>query len=71
MQDALDRLRTDRTCFVIAHRLSTIEAADRILVLESGRIAQSGTHACLARKHGPYQRLLQGGGFVGPKQNAT
>jgi len=57
VQEALERLRADRTCFVIAHRLSTIEAADLILVLKDGRIVQSGTHQDLLNAGGEYKRL--------------
>jgi ATP-binding cassette subfamily B protein/subfamily B ATP-binding cassette protein MsbA len=57
VQQALERLRSDRTCFVIAHRLSTIESADRILVLKDGRIVESGTHAELITARGEYSRL--------------
>ncbi len=61
VQQALERLRADRTSFVIAHRLSTIEAADRILVLKDGHLVQSGTHAELIAQDGLYQRLHRGG----------
>ena len=57
VQQALERLRVDRTCFVIAHRLSTIEAADQILVLKDGRILESGTHQELLDAEGEYVRL--------------
>jgi subfamily B ATP-binding cassette protein MsbA len=57
VQEALEALFTGRTVFVIAHRLSTIQRADRILVLEQGRIAQIGTHAELVATAGLYQKL--------------
>ena len=47
----------DRTSFIIAHRLSTIKRADRILVIEDGRIAEIGNHAELLRARGRYYRL--------------
>jgi subfamily B ATP-binding cassette protein MsbA len=57
VQEALERLLAGRTTFVIAHRLSTVRRADRILVLEGGRIVQSGTHAELLSRPGLYRRL--------------
>ncbi len=59
VQQALDRLLEGRTTFVIAHRLSTIVRADRILVLDGGRIVQSGTHTELVEQPGLYQRLYR------------
>ena len=57
VQEALDRLLRERTSIVIAHRLSTIEHADRIVVLEGGRIVGQGTHAELLATNAAYQRL--------------
>jgi ATP-binding cassette subfamily B protein len=59
VQDALDRLMTDRTTIVIAHRLATVRAADRIIVMDEGRIVEQGTHATLSRAQGLYARLAQ------------
>ena len=57
VQDALDTLMVGRTTFVIAHRLSTIQRADRILVLEKGRMVECGTHADLLDAGGLYCKL--------------
>jgi subfamily B ATP-binding cassette protein MsbA len=57
VQEALERLLAGRTTFVIAHRLSTVVQADRILVLDQGRIVQTGTHTELATRPGLYNRL--------------
>src|SRR4029077_4152543 len=65
VQHALDDLARGRTTIAIAHRLSTIRDADQILVLDSGRIVERGTHDELERRGGRYTALLQGAA-VGP-----
>jgi ATP-binding cassette, subfamily B, bacterial MsbA len=57
VQSALDDLMRGRTTLVIAHRLSTIEHADRVVVMEAGRIAEQGSHAALLEAQGLYARL--------------
>ena len=59
VQDALDRLIADRTTIVIAHRLATVRAADRIVVMDQGRIVEEGTHATLTARGGLYARLAR------------
>ena len=59
VQDALDRLMEHRTTIVIAHRLATVRAADRIVVMDGGRIVEEGTHASLTARGGLYARLAR------------
>ncbi len=57
VQEALHNLMAGRTTFIVAHRLSTIEHADRVVVLEQGKLAESGSHAELLSRGGLYARL--------------
>ncbi|HEX8414745.1 MAG TPA: ABC transporter transmembrane domain-containing protein [Sphingomicrobium sp.] len=59
VQDALDRLMADRTTIVIAHRLATVRAADRIVVMDQGKIVEEGDHAQLIARGGLYARLAR------------
>jgi ATP-binding cassette subfamily B protein len=59
VQDALEKLMVGRTAIVIAHRLSTVARADRVLVLEEGRVVESGPHAALMERGGTYRRLVE------------
>jgi ATP-binding cassette subfamily C protein CydCD len=58
IQQAIDRLSAGRTTLILAHRLSSVIGADRILVLGQGHIVESGRHAELIRRDGPYHRLM-------------
>ena len=60
VQDGMDRLMKGRTTFVIAHRLSTVRNSDCIMVLESGRIIERGTHEQLIQEKGRYYQLYTG-----------
>lgn len=57
IQRGMENLMKGRTSFIIAHRLSTIKRANRIIVVEDGRITEMGTHAELLRARGHYYRL--------------
>jgi ATP-binding cassette subfamily B protein/subfamily B ATP-binding cassette protein MsbA len=59
IQQSLAQLMQGRTCFVIAHRLSTISRADLIVVIQSGRIIQTGTHSELMSKGGKYRTMVE------------
>ena len=59
VRDALDRMVEGRTSMIIAHRLSTVKDAHRVVVLDAGRIVQSGPHATLLREEGLYRRLVE------------
>jgi ABC-type multidrug transport system fused ATPase/permease subunit len=59
VQEAIDRLMKGRTVFVIAHRLSTIQNADKIVVLDDGKIVQMGKHGNLIQQEGLYKRLYE------------
>ncbi len=58
IQQALDRLSAGRTTLILAHRLSSVIGADRILVLDKGRVVEAGGHAELISRDGPYRRLM-------------
>ena len=59
VQRALESVMKTRTTIVIAHRLATVQKADRILVLDKGRIVEEGRHADLVRRNGTYARLAE------------
>ena len=57
IQQAISKVLKGRTSFIIAHRLSTVRTADRILVIDDGKIKEMGTHQELLRKKGAYYKL--------------
>ena len=61
IQEALERLRANRTVFVIAHRLTTVRSADNIYVLKNGKVVESGRHAALLEQDGLYAKLYAAG----------
>ena len=72
IQDALFRIMEGKTVIAIAHRLSTIAAMDRIVVLEDGAVAETGSHQALLQSGGLYARFWarQSGGFIGLEDDA-
>jgi ABC-type multidrug transport system fused ATPase/permease subunit len=71
--NALGRLMRDRTTFLIAHRLSTVRGADRIAVIDGGRLAELGTHSQLLALDGLYRELhdLSAGPRVAPRMGVA
>lgn len=63
--EAIERLTRERTVLIIGHRLKTVYRADQILVMEGGRIVETGTHATLAQDGGLYSRMLRASGLAG------
>jgi ATP-binding cassette, subfamily C, bacterial CydD len=68
VQEGIEELAKGRTLLVVAHRLATVRRADRILVLESGRVAESGTHETLSASNGIYARMIAAYGQTAPGQ---
>ena len=58
IQKSFDELSKDRTCLIIAHRLATVQNADRIILVDDGRIAEEGTHDELMKLDGRYAKLF-------------
>jgi ATP-binding cassette subfamily C protein CydD len=68
VQEGIEELAKGRTLLVVAHRLATVRRADRILVLESGRVAEAGMHDTLAASNGIYARMIAAYGQAAPSQ---
>lgn len=68
VQEGIEELAKGRTLLVVAHRLATVRRADRILVLASGRVAESGTHETLSASNGIYARMIAAYGQTAPGQ---
>jgi ATP-binding cassette subfamily B protein len=68
IQESIERLVEDRTAFVIAHRLSTIQEADRIVVMDDGRIVESGSHEQLLAREGEYASLWESQADTDPSE---
>ena len=71
IQQALAEIRHQRTCLIIAHRLSTIETADRVIVLDRGRIIETGSHHELLRLQGAYANFYHADPKPGQRRNET
>ncbi|MGB5317597.1 MAG: ABC transporter ATP-binding protein, partial [Eudoraea sp.] len=59
IQQATDKITAGRTSIIIAHRLATVKKADKILVMEAGKIVESGTHKELLKQDGYYNKLYE------------
>lgn len=71
VQESIQQLASGRTVIIIAHRLTTVMQADRIVVLDKGKIVQEGTHAQLAKQEGLYRKLLESDFYQFSKSNAA